>query len=188
LFAAVLERLGFGVTGLSARVRMGSGALRPATHALLRVAADDGGDWICDVGFGHGQLEPIELADGAGTTREKWAFRLERGVAEWLLYAGELDLHSFTLDPRYAIDYVVLDHYVSTHPRSPFVGRLIAQCVRPEVRHALDGTTLTSTRVDGTDETVRLEPGEVPKVLEEVFGIVLDEQDTARLVAVLAAG
>jgi N-hydroxyarylamine O-acetyltransferase len=193
LFAAVLERLGFGVTGLSARVRMGSGALRPATHALLRVAADDGGDWICDVGFGHGQLEPIELVDGAGTTREKWAFRLERatasrGLEEWLLYAGELDLHSFTLDPRYAIDYFVLDHYISTHPRSPFVGRPIAQCVRPEVRHALDGTTLTSVRLDGTDETVRLEPGEVPKVLEEVFGIILDEQDTARLVAVLAAG
>ena len=143
LFAAVLERLGFGVTGLSARVRMGSGALRPATHALLRVAADRG-DWICDVGFGHGQLEPIELADGARTTRESWPFRLERagarrGVEEWLLYAG-------------------------------------------------DGATLTSTRVDGTDETVRLEPGEVPKALDEVFGIGLDEQDTARLVAVLAEG
>ena len=187
LFAAVLERLGYGVTGLSARVRMGSGALRPATHALLRVAAG-GEDWICDVGFGHGQLEPIELADGARTTREKWAFRLERGGQEWLLYAGELDLHSFTLDPRYAIDYVVLNHYVSTHPRSPFVGRLMAQCVRPEVRHVLDGTTLTSTRVDGTDETVRLEAGEVPKTLEEVFGIVLDDQDAARLVAVLAEG
>jgi N-hydroxyarylamine O-acetyltransferase len=87
LFAAVLERLGFDVTGLSARVRMGSGALRPATHALLRVAVD-GGDWICDVGFGHGQLEPIELADNARTTREKWAFRLERGVGEWLRSIG----------------------------------------------------------------------------------------------------
>jgi hypothetical protein len=42
--------------------------------------------------------------------------------------------------------------------------------------------------VDGTDETVRLEPGEVPKALDEVFGIGLDEQDTARLVAVLAEG
>ena len=192
LFAAVLERLGFGVTGLSARVRMGSGALRPATHALLRVAAD-GGDWICDVGFGHGQLEPIELVDGARTTRENWPFRLERagarrGVEEWLLYAGELDLHSFTLDPRHAVDYVVLNHYISTHPRSPFVGRLMAQCVRPGVRHVLDGVTLTSTRVDGTDETVRLEPGEVPKALDEVFGIGLDERDTARLVAVLAEG
>jgi N-hydroxyarylamine O-acetyltransferase len=68
---------------------MGSGALPPATHALPRVAAD-GGDWICDVGFGHGQLEPTELADGARTTRENWPFRLDRagtrrGVEEWLL-------------------------------------------------------------------------------------------------------
>jgi N-hydroxyarylamine O-acetyltransferase len=190
LFAAVLERLGFGVTGLSARVRMGTGLLRPATHALLLVAAADG-RWICDVGFGYGLLEPLAFADGAETTREKWIFRLARGgEGEWLLYAREpaglLDLHSFTLDPRYGVDYVVLNHYVSTHPRSPFVGRLMAQCVRPEVRHVLDDTTLTSTRTDGSAETVTLEPGEVPKALEEVFGIVLNGEDTARLVAVLA--
>ncbi|SUA43176.1 Arylamine N-acetyltransferase [Nocardia africana] len=45
LFAAALERIGFGVTGLHGRVSMGArGEIRPATHALLRVTtADDGG-------------------------------------------------------------------------------------------------------------------------------------------------
>jgi N-hydroxyarylamine O-acetyltransferase len=187
LFAAVLERLGFGLTGLSARVRMGTGLLRPTTHALLLVDAEDG-RWICDVGFGHGQLEPVEFADGAETTREKWVFRLGRGGAgEWLLYAREpsglLDLHSFTLDPRYGVDYAVINYYVSTHPRSPFVGRLMTQCVRPKVRHVLEDTTLTSTRTDGASEAVTLEPREVPKALEDVFGIVVNEEDTAGLVA-----
>lgn len=194
LFAAVLERLGFGVTGLSARVRMGTGAVRPATHALLLAEpADDERAWLCDVGFGHGQLAPVPLADGAETTGERWAFHLGRSGApgEWILYAreagGPLDLHSFTLDPRFAVDYTVFNHYVSTHPRSPFVGRLMAQCVRPGVRHVLDDTTLTSTRPDGAAETARLEPGEVPKALEEVFGIALDDADTTGLVAALAA-
>jgi N-hydroxyarylamine O-acetyltransferase len=189
LFAAVLERLGFQVTGLTARVQVGSGVLRPATHALLRVRTPGSErEWICDVGFGEGQLAPVELADGAETTGETWAFRLERhGPEGWLLRAlrpgGTADMHAFTLDRRYAIDYFVLNHYISTHPRSPFVGRLVVQGVRPGVRHVLHDTTLTASRTDGAVETVRLEPGEVPKTLEEVFGIVLDAQDTARLVA-----
>jgi arylamine N-acetyltransferase len=39
LFAAVLERRGFGLTGLAARVRTGTGQPRPTTHALLLVRA-----------------------------------------------------------------------------------------------------------------------------------------------------
>lgn len=70
-------------------------------------------------------------------------------------------------------------------PEVADVGRLMAQCVRPEVWHVLDGTTLTSTRVDGTSATARLDPAEVPRTLEAVFGIVLDAADTARLVSVL---
>jgi N-hydroxyarylamine O-acetyltransferase len=56
---------------------------------------------------------------------------------------------------------------------------------RAAIRHVLDGTTLTSTRVDGTSETARIDPAEVPRTLEAVFGIVLDAADTARLVSVL---
>ncbi|MFB9837983.1 hypothetical protein [Actinoallomurus acaciae] len=58
--------------------------------------------------------------------------------------------------------------------------------MRPGVRHVLDDTTLTSARPDGVAETARLEPGEVPKILEEVFGIVLDAAATSGLVAALA--
>ena len=192
VFAAVLERLGFTATGLSARFRVGTG-LRPATHALLRVRVPGSErEWICDIGSGEGQLEPVELADGARTRDDDWAFRLERDGAEgWLLHAlrpdGTIELYSLTLDRRYAIDYLVLNHYISSHPRSPFVGRLVVQGVRPEVRHVLLDTTLTSSRTDGTSETRRLGPEEVPAVLEEVFGIALDARDTARLVAHLAS-
>lgn len=199
LFAAALERLGFGVTGLASRVRLGTGLLRPATHALLRVetaeTAGDGRAWICDVGFGSGQLEPIELADGAETAGDGPPFRLRRerspgGADEWVLYARErdgwLDLHGFTLDPRYAADYTVINHYISTHPRSPFVGRLRVQRGQVDARYVLDDTTLKISRPDGTGERERrLEPHEVAEALADLFGIVLDEDDSARLAAVL---
>jgi N-hydroxyarylamine O-acetyltransferase len=205
LFAAALERLGFGVSGLSSRVGMGSGRVRPATHAVLRVETaeteENGRVWICDVGFGGSPLEPIELADGAGTADSGWEFRLERRATplgttaeagEWVLHErpgagdGWSDLHAFTLDPRYAIDWVVGNHYVSTHPHSPFVRRPIVQRTGPDVRHGLYGATLVTTaRADGSRRVRELEPREVPEVLEDVFGVELDADDSGALVSAL---
>ncbi|WP_410538209.1 arylamine N-acetyltransferase family protein [Streptomyces sp. KL2] len=205
LFAAALERLGFGVGGLSSRVGMGSGRVRPATHAVLRVetaeTAETGRVWICDVGFGGSPLEPLELADGARTSAGGWEFRLERtatplGVTaeaeEWTLHerrgAGEdwSDLHAFTLNPQYAIDWVVGNHYVSTHPRSPFVRRPVVQRTGPDVRQALYGATwVTTARADGSRRTRELKPREVPEVLGDVFGVGLDAADAEALAGVV---
>ncbi|MFF2088143.1 arylamine N-acetyltransferase [Nocardia sp. NPDC058176] len=196
LFAAALERFGFGVTGLSGRVTYGvldAGTLRPATHALLRVTAPgDDRVWICDVGFGFGPLEPFELVDGRGEFGlGDWRYRLERrtgalGAPLWVLFQrsheGWLDRHTFTEDPQYRIDYVVGNHFVSTFPRSPFVARPYVQRFLPGAHHILDDLTLTSEYPDGAAQTRDLDPAELPKVLVEVFDIDLDEADTATLV------
>ncbi|WP_235092384.1 arylamine N-acetyltransferase family protein [Streptomyces sp. A1-5] len=141
LFAAALERLGFTFQGLMGRVTLGASKVLPGTHALLAVRpADDDRWWLCDVGFGRGPLEPIEIADNNEVDFGGWRFRLERRAGafgdDWWLYQHEtdgwLDRHTFTLTPQYSIDYVVGSHYVSTHPRSP----LRQAPVRPTVhRH-----------------------------------------------------
>src|SRR5262249_12522387 len=51
LFAAVLEQLGFPVTCLAARVRLGASRVLPRTHMVLKVEAE-GASWLADVGFG----------------------------------------------------------------------------------------------------------------------------------------
>ncbi|TQM26084.1 arylamine N-acetyltransferase family protein [Nocardia bhagyanarayanae] len=192
LFAAALERLGFGVTGLSGRVTMGSGGLRPATHALLRVTtADDDRVWICDVGFGSGPLEPYELVERPGEfALGEWRFRLERTVGEldtdlWVLHQfgrdGWIDRYTFTTEPQYRIDFEVGNHFVSTSPRSPFTARPFVQRFLPDVHHVLDGLTLVTERPDGSSDTRELEPTELPKILEEVFDIELDPADAAAL-------
>ncbi|MFC4373062.1 arylamine N-acetyltransferase [Nocardia halotolerans] len=186
LFAAVLERFGFEVRGLSGRVTMGTfgtGAIRPATHALLRVRTPgDDRVWICDVGFGFGPLEPFELVEGRGEfTIGAWRLRLERHARDWVLFQfgrdGWIDRYTFTDNPQFRIDYIVGNHYVSTHPRSPFVTRPFIQRFRPEVHHVLDDLTLITEYPDGTAETRELESAELPKVLVEVFDIDLDEAD-----------
>ncbi|GAA3746089.1 N-hydroxyarylamine O-acetyltransferase [Spinactinospora alkalitolerans] len=187
LLAAVLERLGYSVTGLAARIRMGSDRLRPTTHALLMAEARDGA-WLADVGFGgEGLLEPIALSDGGEARQGDWRFRLDRTAAEeWVLRSlhadGWFDLHAFTLAPWYSVDYAVVNHYTSTHPRSPFVGRIAVQRTGADARHTLTGTELTTAHPDGRSESRNLAAEALPETLRDVFGISLDADDEAALV------
>ncbi|MGW0639469.1 arylamine N-acetyltransferase family protein [Nocardia salmonicida] len=191
VFAAALERFGFGVSGLSGRVTYGvadTGVLRPATHALLRVRTpDDDRVWICDVGFGFGPLEPFELVDSGGEfALGDWRYRLEhRAGGLWVLYQfsrdGWTDRYTFTENPQFRIDYAVGNHFVSTSSRSPFTTRPFLQRFLPEVHHVLDDLTLSSEYPDGTATSRDLDPSELTKVLAEVFDIDLDEADAATL-------
>src|SRR5262245_53404654 len=64
LFAAALERVGFPVTRLAARVRLGATGVRPRTHMLLKVDLE-GASFLADVGFGgEGLLQPLPFVPG----------------------------------------------------------------------------------------------------------------------------
>ncbi|MEU4711254.1 arylamine N-acetyltransferase [Nocardia salmonicida] len=200
LFAAVLERLGFGVTGLAGRIFLGADTrLLPATHALLRVTTtDDERAWLCDVGFGSGPLEPIELTPVDGEfTAGAWLFMLELdsealGGGLWTLRHrsrdGWLHRRTFTMNPQYPIDQVVGNYYVSTSTHSPFTTRPIAQRLYPKVHYMLDGLTLHTNYPDGTGETRAVRPPDVPRILTEIFDIELDATDVAKLIDHLDTG
>lgn len=195
LFAAALERFGFGVTGLVGRVTMGADTgLRPATHALLRVTtADDDRVWLCDVGFGAGPLAPFELSSETGSfSAGAWQFRLAAGRGEldselWTLHQfardGWVTRYTFTNHPQYRIDNAVGNHFVATSPRSPFTTRPFLQRFHPDVHHILDGVSWTTEFPDGRSESRELAPAELPKMLAEVFDIELTEDDAAALAA-----
>jgi len=186
LFAAVLDRLGFEVTGLGSRVRMGGDQLRAITHALVKVTVD-GEDWLADVGFGSaGLLEPIPLRDGARATQGGWTFGLteEAGgvyALRSLRAAGWFDLHAFTTERRYPPDYAVMNHYTSTHPRSPFTGRLVVARTFDDRRLSLVDGQLTTTRADGVEEVEVVDAPQLPTALREVFGYDLDAADADAL-------
>ncbi|MGW8757859.1 arylamine N-acetyltransferase family protein [Streptomyces albidoflavus] len=197
LFAAVLERFGFHVTGLAGRVSLGADKVLPATHGLLAVTArDDERRWLCDVGFGAGPLGPVELADGAEAAYDGWRYRLERhpgahGIDQWWLYQSApgtgdspgswIDRHTFTLTAQYPIDYVVASHFVGTHPRSPFVRRLFAQRMTADAHHSLDGLTHVTTLPDGKTTTEEIAPEALDGTLREVFGLALTEEELGAL-------
>lgn len=186
LFAAVLEALGFTVTGLVARVCLDSEKLRPKLHMLLRVEVG-ASVWLADVGFGgEGLLEPIPVSNGEPMSHQgSWTYSLavtqrwgsQVSVLRSLRPQGWADVYTFTSEPAFVVDFEVLNHFAATHPRSPFVARPIVQRSAYDARHRLTGQVLSTIRPNGKEERRTLHAREVPNVLAEVFGIELIAAD-----------
>jgi N-hydroxyarylamine O-acetyltransferase len=184
LFSAALERIGFSVTRLSARVQPDRPG--PRTHVCLVVEA--GGErWLADTGFGTTLLEAAPLRDGAISEQGVWTYRLdldESGV--WYLRSmtqeGWATEYAFSLEPQRQIDYIVHNHYTSTYPGSPFVNQLVALRKTPERQYALRGREFT-TSVPGQAYTHRtVGDDDLAGVLEETFGIALSTAEVAKLI------
>ncbi|WP_435973672.1 arylamine N-acetyltransferase family protein [Streptomyces sp. Qhu_M48] len=193
LFAAVLERIGFTVSGRGARNRSRGGALTPVTHALLVVTLG-GEQWLADVGFGwQGPLEPVPLRDGACVEQGGWTFGIgveAEGihVLRSLRPQGWTDLYAFAPQTLYPGDFAVMNHYSSSHPDSRFLGQVVAQRPGADVRRALVRETLSMVRTDGTTEERTLLVDELIAMLESEFGIELDEGERAALERMHPAG
>jgi N-hydroxyarylamine O-acetyltransferase len=175
LFQAVLQRLGYRVVPLAARVRAGPPGVRPRTHMLLRVELDDGA-WLSDVGFGgDGLVHPLSFAPGAEVRTAGAVHRLRREGDLWVLTAdmgdGPGDLYAFTLEPQYDVDYEMANHFTSTWPGSKFVQTLTAQRSWLEGRAILRNRELT-VRQGGSvrTETIR-DPEHLLDVLQREFGL-----------------
>jgi N-hydroxyarylamine O-acetyltransferase len=175
LFSAVLQRLGFSVRQLAARVIYRSRRQYPRTHMLLLVDAG-GATWLADVGFGgESLLLPVPFGGGREARQFAWTYRVTEVAGEWMLQSlrsgSWTDLYSFTLDPQLAVDFEPANHYMSTHPDSRFVRTLTAQLPTPAVRYVLRNRELVLD--DGRDlgRRVLADDDEVLAVLAETFGL-----------------
>jgi N-hydroxyarylamine O-acetyltransferase len=177
LFAAVLEQLGYRVHRLSARVQ----PRRPGPYTHMTLVVDvDGESFLTDVGFGAGILDPMPLVDGQKTDQAGWEHRLVHQNGWWTLQKGTEDLLDFRLNEMYPIDYEVYHHYTSTHPKSPFTGRVVIMTLEPGVSRKLLGRELTVEKPGGSSETTTVAPEELDATLKD-FGIELTPDELARL-------
>lgn len=177
LLAAALERLGFPVRLVAARVRHRGDRDLPRTHMFL-LAGAGGAEWVADVGFGgEGLLLPVPLGEGAEARHYAWRYRIvEEKPGQWLLQSGRpegwANLYSFTLEPQTPADCEMANHYTSTHPDSPFVSTLTAQLPTPEARHVLRNRELIVDRGGGRVERRALvDDEELLRVLAATFGL-----------------
>jgi N-hydroxyarylamine O-acetyltransferase len=185
LFGAVLERLGFRVSRFAARV--GSPERPPPkTHMLLRVEVE-GKVWLADVGFGAGLRQPMPLQTDVEVLQGGWTYRLRRADDRlWILTSWEgaawVDLYHFRLEEQHHVDYVMANHFTATHPSSPFVRGVVAIRAEPDVRRALRGSELVTSRPDGSQQSSIVSPDDLVDVLTSTFCIRLsaDEAETLR--------
>lgn len=177
LFAAVLERLGYTVHRLAARVQ----PRRPGPYTHMTLVVDvDGRQFLADVGYGAGILDPMPLVDGHEVDQAGWPQRIVRNGHWWTLRKGDEDILEFRLDEMHRIDYEVYHHYTSTHPKSPFTGRLVIMTLEPGLGRRLLGRELTVEKPDGTSETSTVAPDELEATLKDL-GIELTPDELARL-------
>ncbi|MEU5257399.1 arylamine N-acetyltransferase [Amycolatopsis sp. NPDC021455] len=177
LFAAVLERLGYTVHRLAARVQ----PRRPGPYTHMTLVVDvDGRQFLADVGYGAGILDPMPLVDGHEVDQAGWPHRIVRNGPWWTLRKGDEDILEFRLDEMHRIDYEVYHHYTSTHPKSPFTGRLVIMTLEPGVSRRLLGRELTVEKADGTSETSTVAPDELDATLKDL-GIELTPDELDRL-------
>ena len=176
LLKAVLESIGFQVTGLGARVLWDAApeAVTPRTHMLLRVDIE-GVPWIVDAGVGAmtptGVLR-LDIETPQQTPHER--YRLTRSAGSYLLEGDGGDewkpLYRFNLEPWHGVDYEVSNWYVSTHPQSHFRHSLAVARAVPNRRYTLRDTQLTIRDMDGGTERHTLESAaEIRSVLEDIF-------------------
>ncbi|QKV93213.1 arylamine N-acetyltransferase [Streptomyces sp. NA02950] len=189
LLSTALGALGFGITGLAARVRLGAapGTVRPRSHMVLLVEIPgEPQRWIADVGFGAigGLHEAVpfitdtELPNGTrrhryirephpGGLEDLWVFQaLHNGVWE--------DQYAFSREPFIAADYAVINWHTATNPRSPFQHTLQVQRTGLDLHLELSARILTETHPDGTRKRRELaDNDEVLRVLAADFGIDL---------------
>jgi N-hydroxyarylamine O-acetyltransferase len=180
LLQAALQAIGFEVSGLIARVlwTRAEDAVTPQTHMLLRVEMA-GESWLVDVGFGGQTLVGVLRlqADVEQATRLE-PFRLVQMDGDWrmqsLVRGSWLSLYRFDLRPVPLIDYVVANHYVSTHPDSNFVKHLNVARTTSEGRLSLRDREFTLRRIGHEPRRRTLDSvAEIRRVLESEFLIRL---------------
>lgn len=175
LFKAVLDRLGFASQILTARVRFGASGINPRTHMLLKVETSNGAV-IADVGFGaEGILRPLPLMPDIMTHVPGAAYRLRHEGHYWVLegdVGGDafIDYYAFTLEAYYPVDIELANHFIATHPASPFRRVVTAQLTRADDRRTLRGREF-SRRQGGTVETRTIPDAALLATLETEFGL-----------------
>jgi len=182
LLQLVLERLGFDVTGLAARVlwMQPDDAVTMRSHKLLLIALAEG-PVVVDVGFGGNTLTGVlDLVPDTEQATPHEPFRLIERDGEWrqqVRIGGEWRAtYRFDLHPQLVIDYEPINWWTSTNPNSHFTRMLTAARALPGKRIALRNRELAEHSAGRTEQRVLSNAGEACEVLRDLFGIRIPDR------------
>ncbi|TGM64253.1 arylamine N-acetyltransferase [Leptospira meyeri] len=179
LLLSVLNKLGFEVTPISARVRLDKPRdfTPPRTHVFLRVELS-GNSWLADVGVGGASLtSAIQLTKNIEqkTNHEtrRIVYESNRYFHQILFPNGWVDVCEFTLEEMPEIDRILANWYTSNHPNSHFKDRLIvARAGDDGKRYTLVNREISERDKYGVaNKSVINSSKELIKILKEKFNL-----------------
>jgi N-hydroxyarylamine O-acetyltransferase len=186
LFAAVLEQLGFAPVRHTARVVLNLPRNEsPRTHMILTVPLPEG-TFIIDPGLGGlAPRRPVPLADGTPVQAGHEVHWMARAQGEWLLrsQAGEkvVDCWVSPLEADNLVDFEVGNHYTATHPRSPFVNRMMLRALTPDGRVTVVNRDVTIRHGDVSSSSQLADRTALRRLLAEYFGFDLPEVERLKV-------
>ncbi len=194
LLLLVLQQIGFDVTPMAGRVRVGvpRGVVTPRTHLFLKVRID-GVEWLADVGVGGMSLaSPIRFEVGMEqpTPHEQRRIVYEEGRHYHQAWLGEEwgDVYEFAGDEMPEIDRETGNWWTSTSPKAKFKQNLMVALARPDgTRYGIFNDRFTHRRgPELLSEVVIADTEHLYHLLLQYFGLTGDSPD--QLVACFGLG
>ncbi len=186
LFAAAIEELGFHPVRHSARVLLFFPRTEsPRTHMFLTVRLPEG-RFVADPGFGGpGSQHPIPLVDAGDERPARATHWMARDGAYWVMRteAGDTgrDTWASTLEEDNAIDFEMANHFTSTHPRSPFVNRIMMGIFTKDGRVTVANREVTIAEGGVSRSAELADRAALRAFLVEHFGFDLPEVERLRV-------
>jgi N-hydroxyarylamine O-acetyltransferase len=169
LFAWALREIGFDVRLVSTQVTRADGSLMaPGDHVALIVQLEQ--NWLVDVGWGNGFLDPLPLE--VGKYRQGFLeYRLEAVGKAWRFHNQQYgaDGFSFTLEPHHLEQFQDRCTWQQSSPESGFVRVAVCQLFTPEGINTLRGAVLIRIRSSGKLEHTISSFEEYENVLRQDF-------------------
>ncbi len=181
LLGWALGELGFDVTRSTAAViRASLGGMAEGNHLVLCVALREG-QYLADVGFGDGPLDPIQLVEGPFES-SGFQFGLARVDNDWWRLTnhphGSVPSFDFKLDRVDEARVASMNELLQTWDQSPFVQNAVVQRHTPDGLVLLRGRSLRRVTPHGYTDRLLTDADDLVETLARDLGLTLPEAAT----------
>jgi N-hydroxyarylamine O-acetyltransferase len=175
-FSLVLQKLGFKVANLLARVTVDGIHYTTKTHQAILVETE-GRQWLADVGFGNdGIIAPLLLEENTEQKQFAHTYRLVANskpgyVLQKKNEHGYSPLYAFTLDACSPEDFLMSNHFTATFPGSFFLTMRMCTMPKKDGRVTLTDSHFKVVRENEVTISPIADEDEFRKLLKTNFGI-----------------
>jgi N-hydroxyarylamine O-acetyltransferase len=178
IFSLVLQKMGFRVTNLLAKVTVDGIHYTTKTHQAILVEAE-GKKWIADVGFGNdGIIAPLILEENTEQKQFAHTYRLAaHSTLGYVLQKKREDqydpLFAFTLEECSPEDFLMSNHFTSTYPESFFLKMRMCTMPTKDGRITLTDEHFKVVKKDEVLDTPIANEHKFNSLLKEYFSLDL---------------